>query len=155
MLFQDSLLQESITQILELEDGFLITGYSDFQKTKLIISKLDLMGDTLWLKKYGNERYFYEPGHSDALIRTSDSNFAVAVTYTDTLSAPDSRIMIIKFNKNGDTLWSNQVYSPDSVNEYCVAQGIIETYDNGFLVYGNEGGLTGVMIKILRVRKNG
>jgi hypothetical protein len=33
------------------------------------------------------------------------------------------------------------------VNEYCVAQGIIETYDNGFLVYGNEGGLTGVMIK--------
>jgi hypothetical protein len=147
MVFQDSLLQESATQILEVDDGFIISGFSDMDRYKLVISKLDSMGDAVWLKKYGDERYFYEPGHYDAMIRTSDSNFALAANFTDYWLSYPTRMMIMKFDKNGDTLWSHQLYSPDSVDEYCSAGGIIETFDKGFLVYGNEGGLTGVMIK--------
>lgn len=55
--------------------------------------------------------------------------------------------MILKINRNGDTLWSKIVYQPDSINERCFAYGIIETNDKGFLIYGREGGTTGVMIK--------
>jgi hypothetical protein len=148
ILFQDYELQESITQVLEVDDGYIICGYSDFWRTKLVISKLDFMGDIQWLKKYGYGRYFYMPGSSDAMIKTSDSNFALAINLTDTtLLYNQIRMMIMKFDKKGDTLWSHQLYSPDSADWYCQAEGIIETYDKGFLVYGNEEYKIGVLIK--------
>lgn len=153
LLFLDTLMQESINQILELDDGYLITGYSDMGRKKLIISKLDFNGDTIWLKKYGTDSLFYQPGYRDAMIRTSDSNFALAVNFTDYGGDYRSRFMIIKFNSNGDTLWSNQLYTPDSVNRYCYAQGVIETMDKGFLVYGSENYLSGVLIKTDSVGK--
>lgn len=140
-------MQESINQILEVDDGYLITGYSDFGRTKLIISKLDLNGDTIWLKKYGTDSLWYQPGYRNAMIRCGASNFALAVNFTDYDGDYWSRMMIIKFNSNGDTIWSNQLYTPDSIKRYCHTQGIIETMDKGFLVYGSENYLSGVLIK--------
>jgi hypothetical protein len=146
-LFLDTLMQESVNQLIEVDDGYLVSGYSDFLRTKLIISKLDFNGYTIWLKKYGDDSLFYQPGNRDAMIQTSDSDFALAVNFTDYGGDYRSRMMIIKFNSAGDTLWSSQLYTPDSTERYCNALGIIETNDRGLLVYGNENYLSGVLIK--------
>jgi hypothetical protein len=147
LLFLDTLMEESINQILELDDGYLITGYSDMGRTKLIISKLDLNGDTIWLKKYGTDSLIFEPGYRDAMIRASDSNFLLAVNFRNPGSDYKFRMMIIKFDPNGDTIWSKQLYSPDSLSTHCFVHGIIETFDKGFLVYGIEYYISGVVIK--------
>jgi len=146
-LFLDTLMQESVNQLIEVDDGYLVGGFSDFLRTKMIISKLDYNGDTIWLKKYGDDSLFFQPGYQNAMIRTRDSEFAMAVNFTDFGGDYKSRMMIIKFNSEGDTLWSNLLYVPDSTQRHCIALGIIETYDKGFLVFGNENYLSGVLIK--------
>jgi hypothetical protein len=146
IIFKDTIHDESASQVLEVDSGYILSGVSDYVHHRLIIARLNGTGQFIWKRTYGTLSTTFRPGYYDSMIRTGDENIAMAVTYTDTLNTPASRIMIMKFNIDGDTLWSKIVYYPVTVNRPCYAHGIIETNDKGFLVFGAEDYM-GVMIK--------
>lgn len=145
--FDNSAAIQDAAQIIEVEDGYIMYGCVFGINKRLVIAKLNYTGDTLWSKKYGSARRYFSPGYYDSMIKTSDSNFVVALSYFDTVFSSHPRIMVLKFDKNGDTLWSKQVYTPGQEDVTCCAGGVIETLDKGFLVYGGEGASWAVLLK--------
>jgi hypothetical protein len=148
LFFNDTLVDESAYQVVEVENGFILCGLTDYANNTLVISGLDQSGNILWKKYYGKDRrHQYRPGYYDSMVKTTDGNFAMAVAILDSLVFPVVwRINILKFNPAGDTLWSKKVYSPVTTDRSCYAHGLIETNDKGFLVYGEEDYM-GVMVK--------
>ena len=82
--------------------------------TDLFISKLDPAGNVLWAKKFGNSGY--DLGYNGALGIDNNGNvilgvrFQVSITVgtTNYSSAGAEDIVIIKFDTDGNILWSNK-----------------------------------------------
>lgn len=98
-------------------------GFSD-----VYVVKINSIGDTLWTKTVGGS--LIDKGN--ALIQTSDSNIVVAGirnTPTDSTQA-----YVLKFDKDGTLIWDS-VYGGVKYEDF---NGIIETYDGGFVSTGTS-----------------
>ncbi len=147
LIFNDTLVDESASQVLETDEGFILCGITDYTYHTMVLAGIDFAGNILWKKYYGKDRrHLFRPGFYDSMIKTSDSNYALAVSFKDTLLSPSFSMMIMKFDAAGDTLWTKSTYTSPTPGQSCYARGIIETYDKGFLVFGDEK-YKGVLIK--------
>lgn len=145
LIFEDTIYHEHISQILEVDDGYIIAG-SLYDAGKMVIGKIDFNGELLWKKKYGDARYNYRTGLCNSLISTSDNNYMLTTYYRDTLlHGYKSRMKLTKFDPDGDTLWTRLLYEPEE-DHSCYPKSIIETYDGGFAICGGEN-LMAVLIK--------
>jgi hypothetical protein len=110
--------------------GFYVTGYSssfgagDFDAYLL---KTDLNGNKIWEKNYGKANNWERI--NDAVI-ASDSGI-VMVGETLNMNSGNSDILIIKTDRNGDTLWTKQIGGQG----IDIANTIVSKGDN-FLVGG-------------------
>jgi hypothetical protein len=142
LVFEDTIYHESISQMLEVDDGYIIAG-SLYDAGAMMIGKIDFNGELLWKKKFGDPRYIYRP---TSMIATSDSNFMLSTYYRDTLLyGYRSRMKLTKFDHDGDTLWTRLLYEPEE-DHSCYPGNIVETYDGGFVICGGES-LMGVVLK--------
>ncbi len=117
---------------IEVSDGYLISTSAGFPFTprKMVITKTDLNGDTLWNKIYGDSLTF---DSFYAFIKTSDSNFLTgAYAYDPVLDK--IFIKLIKLDSLGDSIWTRKIYATSGFNYYSAY--IIETSDHGFLISG-------------------
>ena len=147
LLFEDQYYTELAYQIHEKEDGFIFSGAVFHIGARLVVGEINQEGETEWLKIYGNTRHEYQPGNYNSMICIDDSLYIMAITYHDTVYTPfHYRMMLMKFDARGDTMWTKVLYEPEGEDGSCFAHGVIETFDNGFLVFGGEG-LRGVVIK--------
>ena len=145
LIFEDTIFHEHISQILEVEDGYIIAG-TLYDANRMLIGKIDFTGELLWKKKYGDARYNYRTGLCNSLISTSDNNYMLTTYYRDTLlHGFKSRMKLTKFDPDGDTLWTRLLYEPEE-DHSCYPKSIIETYDGGFAICGGEN-LMAVLIK--------
>jgi Secretion system C-terminal sorting domain len=130
--------------IIELPDsGYLIPVVSNvifevdtfgFAKTYLQILRVDKDGDTIY------QRNYFKKGFSIAtwcIVKTNDNNYLIAghiydlVKYhNDTIG---SKILLVKINNNGDTLWSKTLDIGDG-DEF--AKKLINTNDGGYAIMG-------------------
>lgn len=130
--------------IIELPDsGYLMPVVSNvifeadtfgFAKTYLQILRVNKNGDTIFQKNY------YKKGFSIAtwcIVNTKDNNYLIAghiydlVKYhNDTIG---SKILLVKINSNGDTLWSKTLDIGDG-DEF--AKKLINTNDGGYAIMG-------------------
>ncbi|MBN8643357.1 MAG: T9SS type A sorting domain-containing protein [Flavobacteriales bacterium] len=99
------------------------------------VVKMNSLGDILWQKCYGGSLHDY----STSVIETSDGNFIVNgyTNSTDgdiTSSFGSYDAWIIKFNDNGDIIWSKTLGSIES--DY--SRAIHTTSDNGLIVAGDR-----------------
>jgi len=120
------------TSVLEVDSGYIFVGQTVTGSYRaIVLVKTDLKGDTLWSKKYGQAPLIYYSGLGGSLINTDDGGFAVGGSIKDT-SGGDSQALLIKFDNNGDTLWS-KTYGGTG---YDVAYKCRQTKDGGYVLIG-------------------
>ncbi len=113
------------------DGGYLAAGYTNSFGAgdyDYFLMKLNSDGDSLWCKIYGNN--YAQICYS--LKSLSDGNYILAGTeYTLPYNVP--RILLVKINPSGDTLWTKAI-SNTSNNPF--GYSIDETFDNGYIVTG-------------------
>ena len=113
------------------DGGYLAVGYTNSFGAgdyDYFLMKLDSAGDSLWFKTYGNNY----SNRCYSIKSLSDGNYILAGTeYTLPYNIP--RILLIKVNPSGDTLWTKVISSTgNNLYGYCID----ETFDNGYIVTG-------------------
>jgi len=90
----------------------------------------------------------------DALITTLDNNFAVLSTIGENATLA---ISLIKFNANGDTIFTKNYSNVDTIGGYGYirAEQIIEVPDSGFILLCTYDLVSKFKIGIIRVDKDG
>ena len=120
--------------VLELDDGYLMTTScgQTISTANLLIIKTDFLGDTLWVKRYGDSLIRYQ---ITSLVKTYDNNFITGTNVTN-YGLLIEYASLIKFDSNGDTLWTNNIYAPGS--DFYFGIYFIECSDHGFLISGQQ-----------------
>ncbi|MBI4932025.1 MAG: T9SS type A sorting domain-containing protein [Bacteroidetes bacterium] len=96
--------------IVAVNDGYIICGSAgdttSFGYYRTTITKIDTLGVKIWDKSYGKSGYDSYSGYP---IKTIDGNFAIGNSFTDYTSSPSqNKVQLIKFDSNGDTLWTKK-----------------------------------------------
>ncbi|MCR6638980.1 MAG: T9SS type A sorting domain-containing protein [Sporocytophaga sp.] len=110
-----------ITAIENVDNGYMIAGYDS---PNSIISKLNSDGDTIFSKKNST-------GCLLIFKQTSDGNYI----------GFNLQSQIVKFNKNGDPIWTKSAIKLLSMNIF------LEVYQNGFYISGYEKDKGVVIVK--------
>jgi hypothetical protein len=127
--------------IIPTPDGnLLIGGYYD--QHSYCFLKVNYNGDIIWTPK----KYI---GSFSAITATSDGNY-IAAGYRDSIINPNSSsytyFYLMKFNPDGDTIWT-KIYLHTSRYSYNeVARSIAPTQDGNFIVTG---------VSIMKINLNG
>jgi len=109
--------------------GYLVAGYSDSYSNDndFLLIKTDASGDSIWIRTYGGSGDDYCFGFD----RTADGG-CVLVGSSNSFSTPDSDILIVKTDADGDSLWMRTDGSSGNDCGYSVEQ----TADGGYIVAG-------------------
>lgn len=118
--------------VLTLTDGILAIG-SDFNAsapgTQFLITKTDFSGDTIWTRRYGDTLEYWYPGFPGCLIETLDKNFIFTGSYA---TGGNDNVLLVKFDQNGDTLWTKNHGGAD----FDVGYNVIELVDSSLVISG-------------------
>jgi hypothetical protein len=123
------------SSLVDVATGYMLSGTTVDSSTgiydRIFIGFVDSSGHFNWRKSYGKLGYSYDPGGPGSLISTTDSNF-VQVGYVkhDTITLDD--VLLIKYNKHGDTIWTRRyIDTTDAFGVQCK-----QTQDKGFIIAG-------------------
>jgi len=83
------------------------------------------------MKSYGKTSFAYYTGFSGSLIPTTDKGYALAGSVSDS-ATNDDNALLVKFNYNGDTLWTKTYGGAD----FDILYGLNQTNDGGYALYG-------------------
>ncbi|MBD3286562.1 hypothetical protein GF359_08305 [candidate division WOR-3 bacterium] len=109
--------------------GYIMTGYADgdsvqpFAGSRLLLLKVDSLGDTMWVKKWGG----FSTGNW--VEQTADGGYIV------TGDCDGAYLWLIKIDENGDYEWQRKIDYGGTEVGYCVRQ----TMDGGYIVAANIG----------------
>ncbi len=109
---------KGLSVIQTTDEGYTLVGScaGGWQTVHLWLIKTNPYGDTLWTQAIGNNSGF---SYGECVIETADGYAATGTPWT-----------IMKFDKNGDTVWTHQY----GLEGLCIAK----TEDNGFIVTGRD-----------------
>ncbi|MCH8330330.1 MAG: T9SS type A sorting domain-containing protein [Bacteroidetes bacterium] len=84
-------------------DGWIVAndGWQGLQ-----ILKVDTSGDKVYFKGYGEEGVAYYSGYIGSATVTPDTGVAISGIYVD--SSNNTKMLLVKFDKNGDTLFTRK-----------------------------------------------
>jgi len=117
-------------------------------KSKILIVKLNSIGDTIWSKTYGGENNDFGKN----IISTSDGNILFSAKTESFGATSFGDIYLAKINTDGDTLWTNTY--PDQDQE--IPFHLLETQNNQYLITGtNQDSSSPREVYLLRVNENG
>jgi hypothetical protein len=121
---------ESGFNILELEDGFIISGYTDsfgHGDYDAWILKTDKFGDLIWEKTYGGA----SEDVSRSIQQTSDGGF-IAAGWTKSFGSGKKDIWLFKIDQDGNVQWNKTFGGTLNDGAYYIDK----TDDNNFIVTG-------------------
>ena len=121
--------------VTETFDGnYVIAGYTLINLNSSEYSylvKLDITGNIIWSKLYGNTDSTRSL-HVSSIQQTADSGIVMTGAYSSPQGGQD--VFLLKTNSIGDTLWTRYYYSVS----YDFPFSIKQTYDNGFIISGTS-----------------
>ena len=121
------------TSVLPIDSGYLILGQivTTINREFLLV-RIDMNGDTIWTKSYGEPPNIYFTGLGKSLIKTVDSGYAFAGTFRDTANVGNAEALLVKFNTIGDTLWTKKYGGSQTET----ASQCLQTLDKGYILVG-------------------
>lgn len=130
-----------------LDGSFIFSGQTkENDDYNLWLLKTDNNLDTIWTESYG---FLDFDCWAHSVCATQDSGFVIAGTKRDLLTN-DKDILIIKFDLNGNEIWS-KTYGTINFNEDGIS--VKQTNDNGFIVSSEL--YSGEYIWLLKTDSNG
>lgn len=126
------------------DNGYIVAGRTGtMDTTDIWIFKLNEFGDTVWTKTYGG--IYCEAAYS--IIQTGDGDYVISGYKSPSCFYYDYNIYVIKINEVGNVIWDFE-YSGGN----RVGYDIIETFDGGYLILGNN--FAGAPYEIILVKLN-
>ena len=137
---------DGATRLLELEDGFLFSGYAmsndgDISgwhgETDIWLVKVDSFGGLIWQKCLGGSKtdmaykIFKTSGGGYLLVGTSNSNDDDVFGNHSNMGEDD--IWIVKVNEHGEIEWQQCVGGLDTEQTYL---GVIQKADDNYIIAG-------------------
>ncbi len=114
----------------ECVDGFIVVGQTASFGTGVddaYVIRLDPDGDTVWTRAYGGD------GREQAYSLVQVADGYVFSGYTSTNAQGIADMYLVKFNEDGDTIWTKQYDAHGSTDQgYCISQ----SSDEGFIIAG-------------------
>ncbi|MBL7941013.1 MAG: T9SS type A sorting domain-containing protein [Flavobacteriales bacterium] len=135
--------------IIESDDSFLITGYTDSTLTdfftplpltfqpKLFMMKLNGDGEVQWCRGYDSAPHYWHTPKGSRIVRSQDSKYVVLATMGRSGYNWFYQPMLLKLNLNGDTIWTRTM----GITGYDYeARDLLAYSDGGFLYDGRLWG---------------
>jgi hypothetical protein len=131
--------------VIESDDSFLITGYTEIATTdmftpyppgfhpQLFIMNLNGSGELQWCRGYSSAPYHWYTPHASRIVRAHDGNYVVLANIGVPTQNFWYRPMLMKFDQNGDTLWTR---SSGHANYSYETLKLLACSDGGFLLNG-------------------
>ena len=121
-------------------------------KKNYLILFLSLLTTTV-IGQVSWEKLFSHP-NDDAFrcVREVPGGGYIAAGYISTVSVNDSDAFLVRFNNNGDTLWTFTYNGP--LSKYDLFYKVICTSDGGFVACGYTSSVTGLSDDVLYVKLN-
>ncbi|HLG38841.1 MAG TPA: PQQ-binding-like beta-propeller repeat protein, partial [Chitinophagaceae bacterium] len=112
------------------DKGFIVTGVHSVSmfNNNVVLFKTDSIGDLIWIKSYGGPNN----DGGQCVKQTNDSGYIVVGT-KDIISTSDSKIWLLKTDKNGDTLWTKAITAGLGAN---IGYYVEQTADTGYIICG-------------------
>ncbi|MBK8848334.1 MAG: hypothetical protein IPO27_18060 [Bacteroidetes bacterium] len=132
--FYDKIIDSTHDLIIE-PDGYILpmhTLFLNLNAKQLAVTKISLLGDTIWQRIYGNDSIDYYITYS--ALKTLDGNYAFGSYYSDKNTA--SYFSILKTDTLGDSIWFKK-YAPDT-NYFYGGTCISQCSDSGYLITGQK-----------------
>ena len=140
-LYNDDNWSAALT-ILESDPGYVVCGVSGvisngYMFRRIVLTSIDDQGNQVWWKTYGEDFHDYYVGFMRGCINTSDGGYVVSGSIYDTITSVG---LLIKFNQNGDSLWSRIYNDPDSSDYLATVLTVcLQLQDKGFIITGYVG----------------
>jgi hypothetical protein len=131
----------SALTILETDPGYVVCGVSgeisgEYIFKRIVLTAIDDNGNQIWWKTYGEDFHDYYAGNLGGCIKTSDNGFVVSGSIMDSIRNIG---LLIKFDQNGDSLWSRIYGDTASLNYSSTILNIcVQLPDNGYLITGHR-----------------
>jgi hypothetical protein len=126
--------------VTTLSDGYLLSGIvmdtaDNYLFNRLVLLKVDTLGNPVWEKRYGSRKFQYVQDGWKMELKNNALYFSSIVVKLDSAK---NTTAFIKFNLNGDSLWGKEYdYLPITTsNTWFVLLGRNNTPDNGFIFAG-------------------
>jgi Secretion system C-terminal sorting domain len=119
--------------VLKQGEGFVVAGIEDLPK-KVYLRYIDVEGNVIWHKNYGEYPFNAYPGYYGSLSKTIDGAYILAGSLENTNLGENCGI-VYKFSNFGDTLWTVRII--DTVRHSLVLNASGEGYDNTHMAVGS------------------
>ncbi|MBU1707410.1 hypothetical protein KKB28_05800, partial [bacterium] len=113
------------------DTGYILagcTGYSDGEEWNVLLVKTDSSGNSIWTREY-------LIGYSslcNSVQQTSDGGYILAGYAHIIINTNYAKVLLMKTDEDGDSLWSH-VYGGDRFN---VSYSVAQTSDGGYILAG-------------------
>lgn len=125
-LYSDDSQGYSVVQ--NFDDGYIVAGSSgnNISKHKILIFRTDELGDTIWVRRFGDTIYNYFQAEAFSCLLSYDSAIVICGgNYDD--------VFLMKISLDGFVIWTKRIGSLD-YNE--IGYSVKQTFDSGFIVTG-------------------
>ncbi|MEO8591621.1 MAG: T9SS type A sorting domain-containing protein [Flavobacteriales bacterium] len=141
---------EKATSLAKTADGgFILCGLGTVvsNETEMLLVKTDSLGQVTWAKSAGR------PGYDAArqVQQTSDGGYVVAGFHTDTINS--GAICILKFDENGDTVWT-RIFNSDGV-AFDEANSVQQNSDGDYVITGSVSNAVSAGLCFMKLSNNG
>ncbi|MBK6611650.1 MAG: T9SS type A sorting domain-containing protein [Sphingobacteriales bacterium] len=122
---------------MPLPDGYLIAGpFGSYNFTSgIYVRKLSLAGDNKWFKYYFYGVHDIYTIEGEILAPTTDGNFILVSGVTSTLNSGDGDIVMIKFDKNGNALFTATIEQPET---HDTPGAVLSMPDSTYIIAGTK-----------------
>jgi len=115
--------------------GYFTAGISYWVTGKVIcVLKTDKYGNKLEVKNFGRSGCDIWPGTQGSQTKTTDGGYALGGGLTSSLN---DKVLLVKFNANGDTVWT-RAYGDNISGSFYTGRQCKQTWDKGFIIVGEK-----------------
>ena|GEM_PF-5787140 len=110
------------------DDGYIIAGSSgnNISKHKILVFRTDELGDTIWVRRFGDTIYNYFQAKAFCCLLSYDSAIVVCgLNYDD--------VFLLKISLDGSVIWTQRIGSLDYTE---IGYSVKQTFDSGLIVTG-------------------
>jgi hypothetical protein len=124
--------------------GFIVVG-NDERNRDIEVMKLDDSGNIIWQKIYAGSG----DGRQSTIQQTLDRGYIISTM----ISSASEDILVLKLDENGNIVWQKSYGT--SYHEEPSPEGIIQTFDNGYILSGVTSNDTWALILAIKLDENG
>lgn len=143
-------LDDYLYDVLELEDGYLICGFTESYGAgggDVYLVKTNFNGEPRWDRTFGGVNW--ERGYS--IKKTNDNSFIICGT-TQSFGNGSYDVYVLKVDENGNLIWQKTYGGTNWDEGYC-----IDLADNGYIITGftRSFGSGNEDIYVIKIDENG